>query len=226
MDVGEDGNFDRADADDVPASRPGEHAVELHREQIQPGHFGAEVGMQIEFEIESRLQVADGIETPAALDSRHLNIGPSAYVEARLHGRRGDGEIAADMHADDADGEARAEALEWHGQVVRQVLELGMEAAGADEESRVFAKARAKCELPCQRYEQHARIAQHCIETNGDRIELHRADEIHLQAQDRETGVDQRRDLDDCLADDRDLGRVDQQTHAHSDQARRAPAQL
>ena len=87
-------------------------------------------------------------------------------------------------------------------------------------------KMRAERELAGERDEDDARIAQHAVEPDLQRIEDDAAGEVDLETQQRERLVDQRRQLHDHLADEDDLARLDQHADARDDEARRAPAEL
>jgi len=96
---------------------------------------------------------------------------------------------------------SRADALERHRQVGRQSFELRMEPPALMRKVG-FRRARAECELPGQRYDstRESRSSASKRIATGSNCTRRRNPP---PAQDRETGVDQRRDLNDCLADDR-----------------------
>ncbi len=64
------------------------------------------------------------------------------------------------------------------------------------------------------------------VDPELQRVEHDAAGDVHLQVEQRERLVDQRRQLHDHLADDDDLARLDQHADARDHQARRAPAEL
>ena len=135
-------------AGDVPPSRAGQRAVEMNRRKIDPEHVDVEVGVDVQLEIELRHQVTDGVEAEAALDAGDADVGPRPQRRAGLDGGRRDREVALQLDPDDADVEARADAIEWRGNVGRNLLEARVEAAGADQERRVIAELGAERKLP------------------------------------------------------------------------------
>ena len=210
----------------MPAPRPGERAAKADRGEIEAEYLHRQIGVQVDLEIELRLQIADGVKAEAAFDAGDADVGPSAHSRTGLHGGRGDGEIALVRDADEADVEAGADAVERHRNVGRDFLERRVEAARADEEGRVAAEFGAERELAGDRNEGDARIHQLGVERDAQRVEYHRANEIQPQVEQRQIGADQRRQLHDGLAEDDELVGLDQQAEPHRYQTGRAPAQL
>ncbi|TMH28653.1 MAG: hypothetical protein E6H58_17480, partial [Betaproteobacteria bacterium] len=185
-----------------------------------------EVGEHVDLEVELRHQVDDRVVAEAALDARDADVGPGAQLGARLHGGRGDCEVALERHADDADVVAHADPVERRRDVRRDLLEVRVEAAGADDEGRLVAERGAERELAEDRDERDARMDQLRVERDAQRVEHHRADEVEPQVEQCNVGRDERRQRDDALAEQRELVGLDEQAESHGDEARRSPAEL
>ena len=216
----------RRRATNMPAPRPGEHAVNVDAGEIDAEHFDAGPDVNVHLEAKTRHQINNRVKFEAAFERRNADIAPHSKRGAALHRRRGDREITLEAHADDADGKLRADALEWCGNIGWNIGELRVKTARAQQECGLVAEQRAKRELAGQRNKHHARITQHAIQPELQWIEHHAAGDIHLQIQQRERFLHQWRQLHNHLADDDNLARFDQYADARRHQARCAPTQF
>ena len=146
----------------------------------------------------------------------------SSVLRAELHGVRRDGEVGLDADARDVGVEqADRDALRRRKRQRRRI-EARMEAAHGQHEVRVVAPGDQQAQLAFERQEHDARFEQAREEIQALLVELDRADEVHLDDDQRRI-VGRQRHLEH--ADDGDVARdLDDDADRNGDRAAACPS--